>query len=83
MATLFRYETAGLEHEPFLLQGDEITVDGAPMVRLRHGTIVPAEGYCSSIAAAKLDLAARLDRMSKKVISRIATLLEEAREVSA
>lgn len=80
MATLFRYETAGLEHEPFLLQGDEITVDGAPMVRLRHGTIVPADGYCTSIAAAKLNLAERLDAMAQKVLGRIAALLKETME---
>lgn len=78
MATLFRYEFYGLEHEPLLSKGDPITVQGTPMVRLATGTIVPAAGFHATLADATLDAARKLAELVRPVLQRITRLQDES-----
>ena len=78
MAPLFRYEITGLDHEPFLSQGESVTVDGVTMVRLGNRAMVPADDYFTSVAEAKLDLSLRLKAKVHDLLDRISALQDEA-----
>lgn len=83
MAQLYRYEVTSLDHAPYLNQGEPLTVEGTPMVRLPYGTIVTADGFHSSKAAATLAAAHRLQAMLQPVLDRIASMEKEAADAMA
>lgn len=79
MTTLYKYDCAYLDHPPYLLQGEPVVVGDSWMVKLSHGTIVPATGFKDTLAAAKADCAVRLEQMVQPVLERIAAFAREGK----
>lgn len=77
MTKLYTYDVS-LTTAPHLIIGEPITVNGTPMVRMAHGTIVRADGWFSTDAEARADAADRLQNMVRQVLGRIHQLRTEA-----
>ncbi len=69
MSTLYRVELmdTGISQLTgigmWTTEGEPVTVDGVSMVRMRHGTIIPADGFCASQAEALLAAANKIDSL--------------------
>jgi len=60
----------------YRMKGERMFVDGRQMVRMSHGTIVPADGWFPSIREARLSAAAKLSEIARA----IAAQAEELRD---
>lgn len=60
------------------LSGESVTVEGVPMIRLSHGTIVKAEGYHSRLSDAKREAADLIDEYRGDLAAKAAALRAEA-----
>lgn len=79
MATLYRID---LGHVPsfcaWMIEGESITVQGTPMVKLRHGAIVLAERFSPSLAEARLAAAAELEAVAAGLNEQAAEMRRQA-----
>ena len=53
----------------FMQKGEAVTVEGAPMVRLSHGVIVRAHGWCQDKVQAQLAAAAQIEEMGRSLLA--------------
>lgn len=53
----------------WMQKGEEVTVEGAPMVRLSHGVIVRAHGWFHDQAEAHRSAAAKIEEMGRRLIA--------------
>jgi hypothetical protein len=58
--------------------GEPVTVQGRPMVMLRHGACVPAGGFVATLAEAKRIAADEIDAVRARLAAQAARLREEA-----
>lgn len=63
--------------------GERVTVDGVPMVRLEHGTIVAANGWHTSRTAALLAAEHQIEAIRLRLIGQSERLRAEADEITA
>lgn len=59
--------------------GQPVTVQGRPMVMLRHGACVPAGGFVATLGEAKRIAADEIDAVRARLAAQAARLREEAR----
>lgn len=64
-----------------LVKGDPVTVDGKQMVKLHHGTIVPATGFVDSIGEAKQEAARQIEVIGHRLLAQASKLRAEAAEL--
>lgn len=60
-------------------EGVRLSLDGVEMVRLRHGTIVPAEGFHETKADAIRAAADRIEMIGRRLTEQAARMRSEAR----
>lgn len=81
-ATLFRIDVGTMVNSEGLslwtAAGEPVTVQGRPMVMLRHGACVPAGGFVATLAEAKRKAADEIDVVRARLAGQAARLREEA-----
>jgi hypothetical protein len=78
MATLHKFDVFPGTTTVYHWAGEQVEVDGEPMVRLGHGTIVKSDGYHASLADAKRAAADRIDAVRADLAAQAAQLRQEA-----
>lgn len=58
--------------------GEPVTVNGTPMVRLAHGTIVSASGFWPTRQEARLRAAMRVEEIGRRILNQAERLRQEA-----
>jgi len=66
----------------FIQHGEPDTVRGTPMVRLTHGTIVPAKGWHSEHSDAVLEAAQRIEELGRRLLAQADRLRTQAVKAS-
>ncbi|NBW19832.1 MAG: hypothetical protein EBR82_68850 [Caulobacteraceae bacterium] len=61
--------------------GEPVTVQGAPMVRLAHGVLVPATGWHATREAALAEAATTVEAWGNLLLEQAARLRQEASDV--
>jgi hypothetical protein len=84
MSKLYRAVVSGSSADTihWIDEGDPITVDGTPMVRLGHSLIVPAAGFVASKAEAFVAAADKLDAIAMQLRDKADSLRQKAAEVA-
>lgn len=62
------------------MKGQRLFVDGQPMVRMPHGTIVQADGWFPTIREARLHAAFKLDSMARAIAAQASEMRECAED---
>lgn len=62
----------------WVVKGQPVTVDGVRMVKLAHGTIVPADGFVDTLAEAKQEAARQIEMIGHRVLAQADRLRAEA-----
>lgn len=62
----------------FKQAGEAIEVEGRPMVRLKHGTIVRADGWSATPAEARVVAADRISGLGRTLLAQAEQLRQEA-----
>jgi hypothetical protein len=78
MATVHKIEVYGCNVTTYAKDGEALDVHGVPMVQLRHGTIVKADGFHASLADAKRAAADKIDAIRGQLAEQAAELRKEA-----
>jgi hypothetical protein len=78
MATVHKIEVYGCNVTTYAKDGETLDVHGVPMVQLRHGTIVQADGFHASLADAKREAADKIDAIRGQLAEQAAELRKEA-----
>jgi hypothetical protein len=78
MATVHKIEVYGCDVTTYAKDGEALDVHGVPMVQLRHGTIVKADGFHASLADAKRAAADKIDAIRGQLAEQAAELRKEA-----
>ena len=58
----------------YMQHGDAVVVDGEPMVRLSHGTIVAASNFCATRDGARASAAERVEEFAQALMAQAAAL---------
>ena len=66
----------------FIQHGEPDTVRGTPMVRLSHGTIVPAKGWHAEHSDAVFEAAQRIEELGRRLIAQADRLRAQAGNTS-
>lgn len=81
-ATLFKIDVGTIVNGEGLSvwtsSGEPVTVQGRPMVMLRHGVCIPADGFVATLAEAKRKAADEIDVVRARLAGQAARLREEA-----
>lgn len=81
MTQLFRLEVGetvrGDGITTYMNVGEPVTVNGTPMVRLSHGTIVSATGFSPTRQQARLRAAGRIEDMGRVILAQAERLRSE------
>jgi len=78
MATVHKIEVYGGSVTVYQQAGETVDVQGVPMVRLRHGTMVKPDGFHANIADAQREAADRIDEIREELAQQAARLRQEA-----
>lgn len=82
MSKLYTAYVSGSDVHHWIDEGDPLTVEATPMVRLSHGAIVPASGWVASKKDAMLVAARKIDALAIKLIEKAAKLRQQATEAA-
>ena len=69
--------------DTWLIEGTAIDIHGERMVKLAHGTIIPANGFFSTLAEARLEAARLIEGIGHRLLSQANTLRAEAAKAEA
>ena len=83
MATVHKIEVFFNGPTIYAMQGERMDVQGLPMVRMSHGTIVKPEGFRTSLADAKRAAADKIAYHASEMAGRAAALRAEADAMDA
>lgn len=74
------FDTAIHSHgiSTILLRGQPLTVEGMPMVKLHHGTIVEAGGWHADERDARCAAAERIEELGRKLLAQADSIREGA-----
>ena len=82
MSKLYNAYVSGGDVHHWVDQGEPLTVEATPMVRLPHGAIVPAAGWRATRSEALLDAADKVDGIAAKLVEKATRLRQQAAEVA-
>ncbi|MFO0453544.1 MAG: hypothetical protein ACK52I_33635 [Pseudomonadota bacterium] len=72
------FGTNGVSHYTHTTVGDALAVEGEPMVRLAHGSIVRDVGFHTTLADASRDAAGRIEALGHRLLAQAERLRAEA-----
>lgn len=82
MTKLYSAYVGSIDLHHWVQDGQPITVEGTPMVRLSHGAITPATGWRATKSEALLDAADKIEAMRAKLLQESIKLRQQAKEAT-
>lgn len=82
MTQLFRIDIFDTLHRSgvttYMTVGEPVTVNAMPMVRMAHGTIIPASGFSATRQEARLLAADKIEAIGRRILNQAERLRQEA-----
>jgi len=82
MSTVYRVETGQALYDDgvstWVSEGTMAMVEGVPMVRMAHGTIVPADGWSATKEEARMVASLHVESIGRKLLEQAKRMRAEA-----